>query len=137
VGFDSTMSNNGAQQGVSATTNGYRTAQAQQRFAVVRTYTFNSSWDVSLAYSNVQYLPDIHSALTDTAIFNTDGIAVHWKPAATVDLAAGYSHTRARGPMVSVALHSINNTTSLSTTVSQSVQVFTPPKGISEPAEKR
>jgi predicted porin len=94
-GTDSTMSNNGAQQGVSAITNGYQTAQAQQRLGVVGAFTFNSSWDVSLAYSNVQYIPGIHSAFTDTAIFNTGGIALHLKPAATVDLAAGYSYTRA------------------------------------------
>jgi predicted porin len=80
---------------VSAVTNGYQTAQAQQRFAVDGTYVFNSSWDVSLSYSNVQYIPGIRSAFADTQIFNTGGVVVHWKPGAAVDLGAGYSYTRA------------------------------------------
>ncbi|MDB5787124.1 porin [Caballeronia mineralivorans] len=94
-GADSTMSNNGAQLGVSALTNGYQTAQAQQRFAVAGIYTFNSSWDVSVTYSNVQYIPGIRSAFTDTAIFNTGGIVLHWKAIQALDLSAGYSYTRA------------------------------------------
>jgi predicted porin len=94
-GADSTMSNNGAELGVSAVTNGYQTAQAQQRFAVDGIYKFNDKWDVSLAYSNVQYIPGLRSAFTDTAIFNTGGIALHWRPIASVDLGAGYSYTRA------------------------------------------
>ena len=94
-GADSTTSNNGAQAGVSALTNGYQTAQAQQRFAVGGSYTFNSAWDVSATYSNVQYIPGIGSKFTDTAIFNTGGIVLHWKPAVTWDFGAGYSFTRA------------------------------------------
>lgn len=94
-GANSTMSNNGAQQGVSAVTNGYQTAQAQQRFAVDGMYKFNSNLDVSLVYSNVQYIPGIRSAFTDTAIFNTGGIVLHWRPAVPFDLGFGYSYTRA------------------------------------------
>ncbi|WGS54880.1 porin (plasmid) [Paraburkholderia sp. D15] len=94
-GSNSTMSNNGAQQGVSAVTNGYQTAQAQQRFAVDGMYKFNNNLDVSLVYSNVQYIPGIRSAFTDTAIFNTGGIVLHWKPAVAFDLGFGYSYTRA------------------------------------------
>lgn len=94
-GPDSTMSNNGAEQGVSAITNGYQTAQAQQRLAVDGIYVLNSSWDVSLSYSNVQYIPGIRSLFSDTQIFNTGGIVVHWKPGAALDLGAGYSYTRA------------------------------------------
>jgi predicted porin len=94
-GADSTMSNNGAQLGVSALTNGYQTAQAQQRFALAGMYTFSSSWDVSVTYSNVQYIPGIRSAFTDTAIFNTGGIVIHWKAIQALDLTAGYSYTRA------------------------------------------
>lgn len=94
-GADSTMSNNGAQLGVSALTNGYQTAQAQQRFAIAGLYTFSSAWDVAITYSNVQYIPGIRSAFSDTAIFNTGGIVLHWKPITAFDLAAGYSYTHA------------------------------------------
>ncbi|RAR61184.1 putative porin [Paraburkholderia unamae] len=94
-GADSTTSNNGAQAGVSALTNGYQSAQAQQRFAVGASYRFNSAWDVSATYSNVQYIPGSGSKFTDTAIFNTGGLVLHWKPAVAWDLGAGYSYTRA------------------------------------------
>ncbi|MGV2290323.1 porin [Trinickia sp. YCB016] len=93
-GAASTTSNNGAQIGVSAVTNGYQTAQAQQRLGVGALYKFNSSWDVSATYTNVQYLPGTGSAFTNTAIFNTGGVVLHWKPAAAWDFATGYSYTR-------------------------------------------
>jgi predicted porin len=94
-GADSTTSSAGAQAGVSAVTNGYQTARAQQRFAVGFGYTFNSQFDISATYSNVQYLPGSGSAFRDAAIFNTGGIVLHWKPAAAWDFATGYSYTRA------------------------------------------
>jgi predicted porin len=94
-GADSTTTNGGSQIGVSALTNGYQTARAQQRFAVGGGYTFNSAWDVTATYSNVQYIPGINSKFTGTAIFNTGGAVLHWKPAVTWDFAAGYSYTRA------------------------------------------
>jgi predicted porin len=94
-GADSTTSNGGAQIGVSALTNGYQTAQAQQRFAVGAIYHFNSAWDLSGTYSNVQYIPGTGSKFTDTAIFNTGGVTLHWKPAVAWDFGAGYSYTRA------------------------------------------
>ncbi|MEM5370159.1 porin [Paraburkholderia azotifigens] len=94
-GSDSTTTNGGSQVGVSALTNGYQTARAQQRFAVGGGYTFNSAWDVTATYSNVQYIPGINSKFTDTAIFNTGGVVLHWKPAVVWDFAAGYSYTRA------------------------------------------
>ncbi|WP_213301697.1 porin [Paraburkholderia sacchari] len=94
-GAESTTSSNGAQAGVSALTNGYQTAQAQQRFAVGASYRFNSAWDVSATWSNVQYIPGAGSKFTDTAIFNTGGAVLHWKPAVAWDLGAGYSYTRA------------------------------------------
>jgi predicted porin len=93
-GADSTT-NTGGQSGVSAVTNGYQTAQAQQRFAVGGGYTFNGAWDISATYSNVQYIPGIHSNFTDTAIFNTAGAVLHWKPSPVWDFASGYSYTRA------------------------------------------
>ena len=94
-GTASTTSNNGAQAGVSALSNGYQTAQGQQRFAVGAMYAFTSSFDVRGTYTNTQYIPGVGSAFHNTAIFNTGGIAVHWKPAVAWDLAAGYSYTRA------------------------------------------
>lgn len=50
-GADSATSNAGAQTGVSAVTNGYQTAQAQQRFAVGAGYTINSQFDVTATAS--------------------------------------------------------------------------------------
>jgi predicted porin len=94
-GADSTMSNNGAQVGVSALTNGYQTAQSQQRFAVTSGYNFGGGWDVSATYSNVQYIPGVNSKFHETAIFNTGGAVLHWKPSAVWDFATGYSYTRA------------------------------------------
>ena len=94
-GADSTTSNAGAQAGVSALTNGYQTAQAQQRFAVGASYTFSSALDVRAVYTNVQYIPGVGSKFHDEAIFNTGGVTLHWKPLVTWDFATGYSYTRA------------------------------------------
>ncbi|WP_407671303.1 porin [Paraburkholderia phymatum] len=94
-GADSATSNAGAQAGVSAVTNGYQTAQAQQRFAVGAGYTFNSQFDVTATYTNVQYIPGINSLFRSEQIWNTGGIVLHWKPSPTWDFAGGYSYTRA------------------------------------------
>jgi predicted porin len=94
-GADSTASNAGSQPAVSAINNGYQTAQAQQRVAVTGGFTFNPQWDISFSYSNVQYIPGIGSKFHDTAIFNTGGAVLHFKPLTALDLAAGYSYTRA------------------------------------------
>jgi len=94
-GADSATSNAGAQAGVSAVTNGYQTAQAQQRFAVGAGYTFNSQFDITATYTNVQYIPGINSSFHSEAIWNTGGIVLHWKPTAAWDFAGGYSYTRA------------------------------------------
>ncbi|PXW27490.1 porin [Paraburkholderia caballeronis] len=94
-GVDSTTSNAGAQAGVSAVTNGYQTAQAQQRFAVGAGYTFNSQFDITATYTNVQYIPGVGSSFRDQAVWNTGGVVLHWKPAAAWDFATGYSYTRA------------------------------------------
>ncbi|MCY0386181.1 porin [Robbsia sp. Bb-Pol-6] len=91
---DSTSNANG-EQGVSSVTNGYQTAQAQQRAAVAAGYKFNASWDVSFSYSNVQYVPGSNSLYHDLAIFNTAGAVLHWVATPRVDLATGYSYTRA------------------------------------------
>jgi predicted porin len=55
-GANSTATANG-EQAVSAITNGFQTAAAQQRFAVTGGYTFNDKFDKQLSYSNVQYIP--------------------------------------------------------------------------------
>ncbi|MFP3554871.1 porin [Paraburkholderia sp. SIMBA_049] len=94
-GPDSTTSNAGAQAGVSALTNGYQTAQAQQRFAAGASYTFNSAFDIRAVYTNVQYIPGVASKFHDEAIFNTGALVLHWKPAVAWDFAGGYSYTRA------------------------------------------
>jgi predicted porin len=94
-GADSTTSSAGGQAGVSAVTNGYQTAQAQQRLAVGAGYKFNSQFDITATYSNVQYIPGAGSAFRDLAIFNTGGIVLHWKPTVAWDFATGYSYTRA------------------------------------------
>jgi predicted porin len=93
-GTDSTTSNLGAQPGISSLTNGYQTAQAQQRFAVGASYIFNDAFDVRAIYTNVQYIPGIASKFKDEAIFNTGGITLHWKPSVLWDFASGYSYTR-------------------------------------------
>ena len=92
---NSTTSNAGAQAGVSGINNGYQTAQAQQRVAVTGGYAFSAQWDVSFSYSNVQYIPGINSKFHNEAIFNTAGAVLHFKPLTVLDLAAGYSYTRA------------------------------------------
>ena len=94
-GADSATSNAGAQAGVSAVTNGYQTAQAQQRFAIGAGYTFNSQFDITATYTNVQYIPGINSSFRSEQIWNTGGIVLHWKPSPAWDFAGGYSYTRA------------------------------------------
>jgi predicted porin len=95
VNWNSAMSNNGAEPAVSAINNGFQTAAKQQRVAVTGGYAFNSQWDVSFAYSNVQYAAGSSSFFHDTQIWNTGGAVLHWKPITALDLAAGYSYTRA------------------------------------------
>ncbi|MFM0280760.1 porin [Paraburkholderia sediminicola] len=93
-GADSTA-NSGGEPGVSAVTNGYQTAAAQQRVAIAGSYAIASAWDVSASYSNVQYIPGIGSAFRNQATFNTVGAVLHFRASVSVNLAAGYSITRA------------------------------------------
>ena len=93
-GTDSTT-NSGGQTAVSALTNGYQTAAAQQRVAITGGYAFTPALDISVSYSNVQYVPGINSKFTDEAVFNTFGTVLHYRAATAIDLAAGYSYTRA------------------------------------------
>jgi predicted porin len=83
------------EQGESSITNGYQNAAAQQRFAVTGGYQFNPQWDVSASYSNVQYIAGPNSGFSTTAIFNTGGAVLHYRPVVSWDLAVGYSYTRA------------------------------------------
>ncbi|MBJ9698685.1 porin [Burkholderia cenocepacia] len=84
----------GGQIGVSAVTNGYATAQAQQRIAVTGRHIFNPILDLSLSYSNVQYIPGANSAFRDTAVWNTAGAVLHYRASSRWDFAVGYSYTR-------------------------------------------
>lgn len=107
-GAESTTSNNGAQTGVSALTNGYQTAQAQQRFAIGGNYVFSNVFDVRAVYTNVQYIPSVGSKFADDAIFNTGGVTLHWKPSVVWDVAAAYSYTwatKANGVIDSAVYH--------------------------------
>ncbi|QIE27256.1 Gram-negative porin (plasmid) [Caballeronia sp. SBC1] len=93
-GADSTV-NSGGEPGVSALTNGYQTAAAQQRIAIAGFWAFTSAWSMSASCSNVQYIPGAGSAFRDQATFNTAGAALHFGATAALNLAAGYSITRA------------------------------------------
>jgi predicted porin len=94
-GAYSATSGNGAEEAVSAIDNGYQTAQAQQRVAVVGDYAFTPQWDLEFSYSNVQYIPGLNSKFRSQATFNTAGLVLHTKVASVLDLAAGYSYTQA------------------------------------------
>src|SRR5579859_7386508 len=109
-GADSTT-NTGGQSGVSAVTNGYQGAQAQNRFAVGLGYVFNSAWDITATYTNVQYIPGVASKFSDEQVFNTAGTVLHWKPATAWDFAAGYSYTwasKANGIDDAASYHQFN-----------------------------
>ncbi|CAL8481689.1 porin [Caballeronia sp. S22] len=109
-GADSTM-NSAGQSGVSAVTNGYQGAQAQNRFAVGLGYVFNSAWDITATYTNVQYIPGALSKFTDEQVFNTAGTVLHWKATTAWDFAAGYSYTwasKANGIDDAASYHQFN-----------------------------
>jgi predicted porin len=84
------------EQGNSSLTAGYQTSAAQNRFAATGGYTFGQ-FDVSAAYSNVQYLPGVNSVagFESKAIFNTGGVVLHYHASTVWDFAGGYSYTRA------------------------------------------
>jgi predicted porin len=108
---DTTSTTGGGQPGVSAVTAGYQRAQAQQRFAVAGGYQFNSAFDISVTYTNVQYIPGTNSLFTDEAVFNTAGTVLHWKASTTWDFAAGYSYTwasKANGINDAASYHQFN-----------------------------
>ena len=90
-----TAAGDGNQPAVSSINNGYSKAQSQQRVAVTAGYQFTPAWDISVSYSNVQYIPGLGSGFSGTAIFNTGGAVLHWKASTQWDFAAGYSYTAA------------------------------------------
>ncbi len=87
------------EQGVSAVTNGYQGAAAQQRLAVTGGYAFSPTLSISLSYSNVQYLPGADSQLKtlfkSKAVWNTVGAVMSYRPTPAWSFAGGYSYTRA------------------------------------------
>lgn len=93
--WNSSASNGTSQPAQSAINNGFLSAAKQQRVAVTGGWAFSPQWDVSFSYSNVQYAPGATSTFHTTQIWNTGGAVLHWKPITTLDLAAGYSYTRA------------------------------------------
>jgi predicted porin len=93
-GAASTTNSNG-QIGVSAVTNGYQTAAAQQRIAVTGGYEFTQNLGISMQYTNVQYVPGVSSKFRDEAIFNTIGTVLHYQATPSILFATGYSYTRA------------------------------------------
>jgi predicted porin len=108
---DPTSTTGGGQAGVSAITAGYQRAQAQQRFAVGGGYTFNSAWDITATYTNVQYIPGVNSGFASEAVFNTAGTVLHWKASPTWDFGAGYSYTwasKANGINDAASYHQFN-----------------------------
>ncbi|KVK97164.1 porin [Burkholderia ubonensis] len=95
TGVDKNGNTVGNQPVVTSINNGYASAQSQQRVAVTAGYQFTPAWDISVSYSNVQYIPGIGSSFHNTATFNTGGAVLHWKANAQWDFAAGYSYTAA------------------------------------------
>ncbi|CAB3807493.1 hypothetical protein LMG28688_06554 [Paraburkholderia caffeinitolerans] len=49
----------------------------------------------ALNYSNVQYRPGTNSLFTDTVVFNTYGAVVRYTFTPAIEVAGGYSYTRA------------------------------------------
>jgi len=90
-----TLSNNGAEPSISALTNGYQLAQAQQRVAVTGGWQITPTIDISGAVSNTQYIPGIHSGFKTEEVFNSAGTVFHWMITPAWSYALGYDYTRA------------------------------------------
>lgn len=56
---DNSTVTSGGQPAVSSINSGYQTAQTQQRLGVTAGYQFTPAWDVSVSYTNVQYVPGV------------------------------------------------------------------------------
>jgi predicted porin len=90
-----TLSNNGAEPSISALTNGYQYAQAQQRIAVTGGWQITDSFDLSGSLSNTQYIPGINSHFTTEAVFNSAGLVAHWMFGPAWSFATGYAFVHA------------------------------------------
>ncbi|WP_162069442.1 porin [Burkholderia sp. THE68] len=74
--------------------NGYASAQSAQLIAAAARYAYHDLM-VGLNYSNVQYAPGSHSLFADEAVFNSYGVVATYRFTPAVNVAAGYSYTRA------------------------------------------
>lgn len=74
--------------------NGYASAKSVQLIAAAARYTWRDLM-VGLNYSNVQYAPGSRSLFTDEAVFNNYGVVATYRFTPAVNVAAGYSYTRA------------------------------------------
>ncbi|SAK77058.1 porin [Caballeronia pedi] len=74
--------------------NGYASAQSAQLIAAAARYAYNDLM-LGLNYSNVQYAPGSRSLFADEAVFNSYGAVATYRFTPAVNVAAGYSYTRA------------------------------------------
>ncbi|BAN26124.1 porin [Caballeronia insecticola] len=74
--------------------NGYVSAESAQLIAAAARYTYNDLM-LGLNYSNVQYAPGALSRFADEAVFNSYGAIATYRLTPAVNVAAGYSYTRA------------------------------------------
>ena len=80
--------------GSSSVTAGFVSAHSVQHIAAAGRYRIGKV-QVGLNYSNVRFDAGGNSLFTDTAVFNTYGVIAAWDVAPQVDVAGGYSYTRA------------------------------------------
>ncbi|KXV16868.1 porin [Caballeronia megalochromosomata] len=73
---------------------GYASAQSAQLIAAAARYTYNDLM-LGINYSNVQYAPGSRSLFADEAVFNSYGAIATYRFTPAVNVAAGYSYTRA------------------------------------------
>ncbi|WP_321795682.1 porin [Caballeronia sp. J97] len=74
--------------------NGYASAQSAQLIAAAARYTYDDLM-LGLNYSNVRYAPGARSLFADEAVFNSYGAIATYRFTPAVNVAAGYSYTRA------------------------------------------
>lgn len=86
--------NASASYGTSAVNAGYTSASSIQHIAAAANYTLGNVL-FGLNYSNVQYRPGTNSLFVDTAVFNTYGAVVRYTITPAIEVAGGYSYTRA------------------------------------------
>jgi predicted porin len=90
-----TLSNNGTEPSISALTNGFQNAQAQQRVAFTAGWQVTQKFDISGSASNTQYIPGIHTTFTSKEVFNSAGVVLHYMFTPSVSFATGYAYTHA------------------------------------------